>query len=165
VTSFRLGRCPSRGIASTCSVTSIEPSSEAIPARSGRQTKIPVSVGPSSRTSAIETTSPVSALWPKRVNCEPVCRHDDADEKAGEKEMGSEPTPMFVHLVEKILEIVRAAEKITERASGEEGVFPERRRKLHALLESTSKPRFCLPTLGCCPSLERRVGHLSLFRD
>ncbi len=83
-------------IASTCSVTSIEPSSEAIPEAQRPVTSRLVNVGPSSRTSASDTASPVSEVWPKRTNCEAVCSTITAPiKKPVSRTIGSEPTPML----------------------------------------------------------------------
>ena len=62
VMSRRIGSVPSARIASTCSVTTIDPSSEAIPEALRPATRSAVMVGPSSRTSANDTASPVSAV-------------------------------------------------------------------------------------------------------
>jgi len=95
VMSLRLGSVPMARMASTCSVTSMEPNSEAIPEEQRPATRMPVRVGPSSRTSAMATMSPVSAACPKRVNCEPVCNTITAPMKKPEiNTMGREPTPM-----------------------------------------------------------------------
>ena len=48
--------------------------------------------------------------------------HDDADEKAGEKDDGERADADVVHLIEKILEVVRAAKKIGEGLGGEVGI-------------------------------------------
>ena len=66
VMSLRMGSVPEARIASTCSVTTIEPSSEAMPEALRPATSSAVIAGPSSRTSASETASPVSAVSPKR---------------------------------------------------------------------------------------------------
>ena len=92
--------------------------------------------------------------------------HDDADEKAGEKDDVTRAADALVHLVEKILEIVRAAEKICKGASGEEGVFLNVGDKLQRAVREHVKNRdFVFPPRLLSRHLERRVGHLSLFRD
>ena len=94
-TSLRLGSVPIARIASTCSVTSIDPSSDAIPVAHRPVTSNPVNAGPSSRTSAIATTSPVSEVCPNRMNCDPVCSTMTAPIKNPDNRMiGSDPAPI-----------------------------------------------------------------------
>ncbi len=94
-TNLRLGSVPIARMASTCSVTSIDPSSDAIPVAHRPVTSKPVNAGPSSRTRAIATTSPVSEVCPKRMNCDPVCRTMTAPIKNPDNRMiGSDPAPI-----------------------------------------------------------------------
>ena len=65
VTSLRIGSTPSARIASICSVTTINPSSDAIELEFRPATMIPVSIGPSSRIIVSATNSPVTAVAPK----------------------------------------------------------------------------------------------------
>ena len=64
-TSFRIGSAPSARIASTCSVTVIEPSSAAIPAAIRLPTTSAVSEGASSRASETAMTRPRVSFAPK----------------------------------------------------------------------------------------------------
>ena len=64
-TSLRIGSVPSARIASSCSVTFIEPISEAMPAALRPDTIRPVSTGPSSFTIDSETSEPVMETAPK----------------------------------------------------------------------------------------------------
>src|SRR5713101_6915522 len=96
VTSLRLGSVPIARIASTCSVTSIDPSSDAIPEAHLPVTSKLVSVGPNSRTNASETASPVNEVCPNRTNCEAVCSTITAPIKNPvSNTIGSDPTPML----------------------------------------------------------------------
>ncbi len=96
VTSLRLGSVPIARIASTCSVTNIDPSSDAIPEAHRPVTSKLVNVGPNSRTSANETASPVSEVCPNRTNCEAVCSTITAPIKNPvSSTIGSEPTPIW----------------------------------------------------------------------
>src|SRR5262249_27026765 len=49
--------------------------------------------------------------------------HNDANEKAGEKDDGKGADTDVVHLLEEVLEVVRAAEEVREGTGGEEGVI------------------------------------------
>ncbi len=64
-TSLRIGSAPIERMASTCSVTFMEPSSAVIPEPTRPPTINAVRTGPSSRTSAMPTISPMYILAPK----------------------------------------------------------------------------------------------------
>ncbi len=64
-TSLRTGSAAIERMASTCSVTVIEPSSAVMPEPTRPPTISAVSTGPSSRTSDRATTSPMYSLAPK----------------------------------------------------------------------------------------------------
>ena len=96
VTSLRVGSVPIARIASTCSDTTIEPSSDAIADAFRPATNNPVIVGPNSRTSPSATTSPVKAVCPNRANCEAVCKTKIPPMNPPVSiTIGSEPTPML----------------------------------------------------------------------
>ena len=81
-TSLRTGSVPIARMASTCSVTSMEPSSEAIPVAQRPVTSNPVSDGPNSRTKAMATTSPVSEVLAEASELRPGLQdHDRANNK------------------------------------------------------------------------------------
>ena len=91
-----MGSVPIARMASTCSVTCMDPNSDAIPDALRPATNKPVIVGPSSRTKASETTSPVSDVSPKRTNCAAVCKTITAPMKNPvSSTIGREPTPMM----------------------------------------------------------------------
>ncbi len=95
VTSFLEGSVPRARMASICSVTTMEPSSLAMPEALRPETIRPVSTGPSSRTMESETSCPVSESEPKRDRVLEVCRASTAPVKKPVKiTMGSEPTPI-----------------------------------------------------------------------
>ena len=95
VTSFLEGSVPRARMASICSVTTMEPSSLAMPEALRPETIRPVSTGPSSRTMESETSCPVSDSEPKRSSVFEVCRASTAPvKKPVSTTMGSEPTPM-----------------------------------------------------------------------
>ena len=81
---LRLGSVPMARMASTCSVTSMEPSSEAMPEALRPATSSPVMAGPSSRTRASETTSPVARSRRSARTARRLQHHHGADEKAGQ---------------------------------------------------------------------------------
>ena len=66
VTSFFSGSVPKARMASICSVTTMEPSSLAIPEEFRPATMSPVSTGPSSVTIPTETNCPISDSDPNR---------------------------------------------------------------------------------------------------
>ena len=66
-TSFRIGEAPRARMASTCSVTFIDPSSAVIPAPQRAATMRDVRTGPSSRQTERTTTRPTKIFPP---NCE-----------------------------------------------------------------------------------------------
>ena len=64
-TSFRMGSVPSARMASTCSLTSMDPISDAMPELFRPATISAVSTGPSSRTTDRATASPRMPTSPK----------------------------------------------------------------------------------------------------
>src|SRR4051812_47428240 len=95
VTSFFMGSVPSARMASICSVTTMEPSSLAMPDEFRPATIRLVSTGPSSRTMEVETSWPTSVIDPKRCNVLEVCSASTAPvKKPVNTTIGSEPTPI-----------------------------------------------------------------------
>src|SRR6478672_11268115 len=94
-TSFFMGSVPSARMASICSVTTIDPSSLAIPDVFRPATIRLVSTGPSSRTMEVDTSWPTSVIDPKRCNVLEVCSASTAPvKKPVNTTIGSEPTPI-----------------------------------------------------------------------
>ena len=95
ITSFFNGSVPSARIASICSVTIMDPSSEAIPEALRPETMSEVSTGPSSLIMENDTSWPVMAVAPN-------CASEDEDwsastppvKKPVSSTMGIDPTPI-----------------------------------------------------------------------
>jgi len=86
VISLRIGSMPKAPIASTCSVTTMEPNSDAIAVPFRPATGSAVNTAPSSRRSASETASAVKTVSPKRLNCDAEFKNNctaDAKEADG----------------------------------------------------------------------------------
>ena len=95
VTNFLMGSVPSARMASICSVTTIDPSSLAMPDEFRPATMRLVSTGPSSRTMEVDTSCPTSVIDPNRCKVFDVCSASTAPvKKPVRTTMGSEPTPM-----------------------------------------------------------------------
>ena len=153
VTSFFMGSVPSARMASICSVTTIEPSSLAMPEELRPATIRPVSTGPSSRTMEVETSCPISVMEPKRCRVlARLQRQHAAGEEAGEHDDGQRAHADQVGLLHHVREIKRLAEKIAHRLRSEQGVFLNRqdfflgefrgRDQFHAIREPGSS---CMP--------------------
>ena len=90
-----MGSVPSARMASICSVTFIEPISEAMPAALRPETISPVSTGPSSFTMESETNWPVLLTAPNSCSAVTDCSaRTHPVKKPLRMMMGSEPTPM-----------------------------------------------------------------------
>ncbi len=95
VISLRMGSIPNPRMASTCSVTTIEPSSEAMAVAFRPEISRAVNTGPNSRSSASETASPVRAVSPKRVNCAAEFKTTaPPTQSSATTTIRSEPTPI-----------------------------------------------------------------------
>ena len=95
MTNFLIGSVPSARIASICSVTTIDPSSEAMPEALRPETIKPVSTGPSSLIMEKETSCPVMALAPNCASEVDVWRASTPPVKNPvSRTIGIEPTPM-----------------------------------------------------------------------
>ncbi len=95
VTNFFMGSVPSARIASICSVTTMDPSSLAMPDAFRPATRMPVSTGPNSRTMESATSSPMRLMEPKRCRVLALCTASTAPVKNPiSTTMGSEPTPI-----------------------------------------------------------------------
>jgi len=95
VTSLRIGSVPSARIASICSETFIDPSSEAIPEAFRPETINPVSTGPSSLTIESATSRPVILTAPNSFSETAACSaRTQPVKKPVRTTMGKEPTPM-----------------------------------------------------------------------
>ena len=82
-------------MASICSVTTMEPSSLAIPDAFRPATINPVSTGPNSRTIESETNWPISVIEPKRCNVFALCTASTAPgEKTAQHDDRQGPTPI-----------------------------------------------------------------------
>ena len=93
-TNFLTGSVPSARIALICSVTFIEPSSDAMPEPTRPATINAASTGPSSRTSETDTSDPVNPIAPKVVSVDAIWRVRTAPvKKPVSMMMVSEPTP------------------------------------------------------------------------
>ena len=95
VTSFFMGSVPKARMASICSVTTIDPSSLAMPEEFRPATIRLVSTGPSSRTMEVETNCPTRVIEPKRSRVFEACSASTAPVKNPvSTTMGRDPTPM-----------------------------------------------------------------------
>ena len=95
VTSLRIGSVPSARIASICSETFMEPSSEAMPEALRPDTMRPVSTGPSSLIMESETSLPVRSTAPNCLSVLVDCSVRTAPvKKPARMTIGTEPTPM-----------------------------------------------------------------------
>src|SRR6266436_5570602 len=95
VTSFFVGSVPRARMASICSVTTIDPSSLAIPEALRPETISPVMTGPSSVTIPTATSCPMSDSDPKRCSVLALFRASEPPmENPVSTTMGSEPTPI-----------------------------------------------------------------------
>jgi hypothetical protein len=95
VTSLRTGSVPRARMASNCSVTFMEPISEAMPAALRPETMRPVSTGPSSLTMESETSEPVMETAPNSCSAVTDCSARTHPVKKPVRTMiGMEPTPM-----------------------------------------------------------------------
>ena len=91
--------------------------------------------------------------------------HNDADEESGEQDDGKRADADVVHLVEKILKIVRAADEVGEGTSGEDGIVLHVGDELHrAIGEHVENRDFVFPSRLLPGDLKRRLCHLSLVR-
>src|ERR1700722_2187243 len=95
VTSFLMGSVPRARMASICSVTTIDPSSLAMPEEFRPATINPVSTGPSSRTMEVETSWPIRVMEPKRCSVFAVCSARTPPVKNPvSTTIGRDPTPI-----------------------------------------------------------------------
>ncbi len=79
--------------------------------------------GPNSRTSASETTSPVSDGFAEALELRGgLQNHDRADEDAGEQHDGQRTDADDIHLLQKVIYVNRRSEKSGYGAGGEIGV-------------------------------------------
>ena len=96
ITSFFIGSVPSARIASICSVTTIEPSSDAMPEALRPEIISEVRTGPNSLIIESDTSVPVSAVAPKVASDEEDCRaRTRAGKEAGQNDNRDRPTPMM----------------------------------------------------------------------
>src|ERR1019366_1380685 len=94
-TSFFMGSVPKARMASICSVTTMDPSSLAIPDAFRPATIKPVSTGPNSRTMESDTNWPISVIEPNRCNVFALCTASTAPvKKPVRTTMGRDPTPI-----------------------------------------------------------------------
>ena len=95
LTSLRMGSVPRARMASICSETFMEPSSEAMPEALRPETIRPVSTGPSSLTMESATRRPVMLTAPNSLSEVADCSaRTQPVKKPVRTTMGNEPTPM-----------------------------------------------------------------------
>ena len=95
VTSLRMGSVPRARMASSCSVTFMEPISEAMPAALRPDTISAVSTGPNSFTMESETSEPVLLTAPKACSAVADCSASTQPvKKPVSRIIGMEPTPI-----------------------------------------------------------------------
>src|SRR6202171_2960579 len=165
-TNFRLGSVPIARIASTCSVTSIEPSSDAIPVAQRPVTSSPVNAGPNSRTSAMATTSPVRELCPNRVDWRAGLQHHHrADKKSRQQDDRHRSRPDKIHLDQRILHIIGADKDVCDRASAEyRVVLHGRHGSLGGIRQQSEDGDVFFVFNFATGGLERSVCHSSCLR-
>src|SRR6202050_5078844 len=124
IINLRIGSVPSARIASTCSVTTIEPSSDAIPDALRPDTSSAVTAGPNSRTSASDTASPVNRVSPKTKKSRPCFQHDPAPKKdPRHNNDGQRADPDNVHLFQGVQPVVRRGEHAAQRLHRQQRVI------------------------------------------
>ena len=127
VTSFLVGSVPRARMASICSVTTIEPSSLAMPEALRPATISPVMSGPSSVTMPSDTSWPMSVTEPNRCNVlAAVQRQQRTDGESGENHDGQGADADQVGLLQHVAHVQRTAEEVRERLRREQGVFLNR---------------------------------------
>ena len=150
VISFFAGSVPRARMASICSVTTIEPSSLAIPDEFLPATIRPVNTGPNSRTMPTETNWPSRESEPNRCSVVIVVQSQNRPgEESSQDDDGQRSHANKVGLLQHVGKIARMAEQVGDGLSSQKGVilhdldsfFGEFRRRdqFHAIQESCGR--------------------------